>query len=357
LHSARQSRFSKPSMGLILHQDTIPRVTVLSNNTLIETNRATAAKDTAHFVVQKRATRTEPKSLFLLPTQTSKATVDSAFKYIPLTSNTLLDSYLKARAEQFYPDTICKLSIIPQRTSETRVYSVDGSSKKLDRFWVVERTDNRFNINESAFYFLLLALFLLSYTISVYRKYIGQFFEALIFRFVANKIIREKTVPIQKMSTLLDLVYILCFALLFNQAFVLLSNSSQPNSIMTLTLFAAAVCSFRVLRYLLVKISLLFTGYRRFFHDIYSNSILYSRVLGVILLPLVFLIAYTHITLALPLLYVSVAIFAIVMIARTVRLFLVFVEYDISIFYFILYLCALEIAPFLIVWKEAQMRQ
>lgn len=344
-------------MGLIPQQDTIPSIRVLQNNASVQPGGESTAKDNARVVGSIKYVKTEQKGRTLQPIQGGTTDLDSSFHYIPFCSNSLLNSYFSACNNKIYPDTICQLSSTVRKPEETRVFSVGGNRKGFDRFSTIERTADRFNNNESIFFFLLFALILLSYTVSVYRKYIGQFFEALLFRYVANKIVREKTVPVQKMSTLLDFLYILCFALLFNQAFMLLSNSSQPNSIMTLALFTAAVCSFRLLRYLLIKISLLFTGYRLFFHDIYSNTILYSRVLGVMLLPLVFLITYTQITLALPLLYVSLAIFAIVMIARTIRLFLVFVEYDISFFYFILYLCALEIAPFLIVLKEAQMRQ
>jgi len=44
------------------------------------------------------------------------------------------------------------------------------------------------------------------------------------------------------------------------------------------------------------------------------------------------------------------------MIFRMIRTIKVFIDNGLSIFYFILYLCALEIVPLLVIWKEVQAR-
>jgi hypothetical protein len=63
------------------------------------------------------------------------------------------------------------------------------------------------------------------------------------------------------------------------------------------------------------------------------------------------LITYTRGFISTFIIYLSISITIIILIIRIIRILRVFVDRGFSIFYFILYLCALEISPLLIIWK------
>ena len=75
------------------------------------------------------------------------------------------------------------------------------------------------------------------------------------------------------------------------------------------------------------------------------------RFSGLILLVIVILIIYTHLLPVKLLIFSGFFILALMYMIRVIRLFLIFINRNISIFYLILYLCSLEILPVLILLK------
>jgi hypothetical protein len=72
------------------------------------------------------------------------------------------------------------------------------------------------------------------------------------------------------------------------------------------------------------------------------------RFLSILLLAIVIMLAYTAVLPEKFLLGAGIVIFLIFYLLRTFRLFLIFMKRNISVLYLILYLCALEILPVLI---------
>jgi len=75
-------------------------------------------------------------------------------------------------------------------------------------------------------------------------------------------------------------------------------------------------------------------------------------VFGVVAVPFVFIMAYGKGIPQSISFYALASLFIIMLILRFFRSLKVFLNKGFSIFYFILYLCALEIIPVLIVFKE-----
>jgi hypothetical protein len=75
------------------------------------------------------------------------------------------------------------------------------------------------------------------------------------------------------------------------------------------------------------------------------------RLAGVLLLIVVSLILYTTFIPVKFLFYAGFSIVALLYLIRIVRLFLIFIKRHVSIFYLILYLCALEILPVVVIIK------
>ena len=205
---------------------------------------------------------------------------------------------------------------------------------------------------------ILMGMFLLASIVTIYRKYLGQLFESIVYRFASNKLFNDKNIHSQRLAIMLDVLFILSFSLIADQIakrFQLYTSLGKFEYIIFLV-----SCSFllalRFFRWIVFKLSALFSNHQSFFSELYISSSLYTRILGVFLLPFVFLITYSTGLIATILLYISVFSIFIMLILRTISMFKVFIVRGFSIFYFILYLCALEIAPLLVILKEVKSR-
>jgi len=205
---------------------------------------------------------------------------------------------------------------------------------------------------------LLLGFFVLASIITIYRKYLGQLFYKIFHRFSTSRNQKEKSIPYQRLTIILDFLFVISLALLIDQVLKKLVLYSPPEQFpfLIFIIFCVFLAALRVVRWIIFKLSALFADKKIFFNELYSNSNLYTRSLGVFLLPTVFFITYTTGFISTLLIYLSVSLTIIVLIFRLIRIFKVFVVSGFSIFYFILYLCALEIAPLLVILKEVSSR-
>lgn len=205
---------------------------------------------------------------------------------------------------------------------------------------------------------ILMGMFLLASVITIYRKYLGQLFESIVYRFASNKLLNDKNIHFQRLSIMLDVLFIMSFSLIVDQITKRFQLYTPPEKFEYIIFLIS--CSFllalRFFRWIVFKLSALFSNHQSFFSELYTSSSLYTRILGVFLLPFVFLITYSTGFITTILLYISVFSIFIMLILRTISMFKVFIVRGFSIFYFILYLCALEIVPLLVILKEVKSR-
>jgi hypothetical protein len=93
------------------------------------------------------------------------------------------------------------------------------------------------------------------------------------------------------------------------------------------------------------------SGTPALFSEYLNNIYSLYRLLGIVLLPVVTAIAYLNYLTTDTLLTAGVIIIILVFIIRIISLLIIFMRSNISIFYFILYLCALEIMPGAIIFR------
>jgi len=92
------------------------------------------------------------------------------------------------------------------------------------------------------------------------------------------------------------------------------------------------------------------------FSKIYINSMfLHNQVIGFLLFPIVAIIPYIAEGVAPYAVYGVIAIFALFYLFKLFRIFQIIHDQNVSFFYFILYLCALEILPLLLFAKGCKM--
>jgi hypothetical protein len=264
------------------------------------------------------------------------------------------DGFMRSNSSQ---DEICYIvkSYHKLFSRPILIENKEVNSSSLNEISVKEKNPNP---HDWAFIPLLLGMFVIASIITFYRKYLGQLIESTIYLFSSSKYLKERNTLFQRLTFFLDFLFIISFSLLVDlivRKFGIYNPPNRFDYLIFLT-FCAFLLALRVFRKIIYKISALFSNQSNFFNDLYSNSSLYTRTLGVFLLPLVFFINYTTGFVTLFLFYLALLLTVIILITRVIRMFKVFVMAGFSIFYFILYLCALELAPLFIVWKEVNSR-
>jgi hypothetical protein len=111
------------------------------------------------------------------------------------------------------------------------------------------------------------------------------------------------------------------------------------------------IISALTIRHLVCIVTGSMSGEKEIFRE-YLTSIYYGyRLAGLLLLIITVLILYTTVVPVNILFFVGLAFVALIYFIRVFRLFLIFINRHVSIFYLILYLCALEILPVAIIVK------
>ncbi|HEY5125103.1 MAG TPA: DUF4271 domain-containing protein [Ignavibacteria bacterium] len=116
-------------------------------------------------------------------------------------------------------------------------------------------------------------------------------------------------------------------------------------------IFFAIIISALTLRHFVCIITGNLSGEKEVFHEYLVVIYQVYRIAGLYLLAITVLILYTSLIPVNILFYAGFSLIALLYLIRVFRLFLIFINRHVSIFYLILYLCALEILPVVILLK------
>jgi len=290
---------------------------------------------------QKDSAKNQP--LFLIHKSNDKSLIDNYKEFISFSPHT--DSNCYIIKNQIYKKA-------------KPVFVIDKNDSKSHVIKECEIKEKIGISNDWTLIPILLGMLLFASIVVRYRKYLGILFESIIYRLSSNKILNEKNTQVKRLTIILDAIYIIAFSLTIDQVVKGLEVFSPPPKFpfIVFVVFFAFLVILRIFRLIVFKLSAIFSGQRVFFKDLFNSSLLYTRTLGLFLLPLVFFVTYSTGTINLILIYLSVFIIFIMLIMRLISMFRAFIVVGFSIFYFILYLCALEILPLLVIWKEVNSR-
>lgn len=196
--------------------------------------------------------------------------------------------------------------------------------------------------------FLFLAVVLLRY-----RKNLVDFFESVIYSYLAKKIAADVNVPQRRFFTHIDILTVISFSIfiisvVLQKGWFLIQPFRLPVIIAVIILILTIYRLYFGLFHLVLT---WITGNYSMLNELKYNMLVFTRALGIILLPISFMLYYSTIS-ARFLLYLSAMFIAITLIYRTERVVRFFIAERVSLLYYILYLCALEIVPVLIIAKE-----
>ena len=289
------------------------------------------------------------------------AQLSAKYRYLNIksTNPTIVEDYRTVTGFESYDGSYYSLAKPVSRLyKKNEVLKKLSVEKEISRCLSIAPKDKVSNSTDWYFIPILAGIITLAFIIGLYQKYITQLYESVAFRFVSKKLINDKNQTLKRFGVILDILFIISFSLLIDQILVKLNLYSPPQKFKFITalMFSVFLLILRILRFLVFKLTKFLTDESTFIKDLYINSLIYTRLISIILLPLMFLAVYSSIKISLILIYFSIFILLIALIFRLIRSVKVFLDNDLSIFYFILYLCALEIAPLLVFWKEVQTR-
>lgn len=197
----------------------------------------------------------------------------------------------------------------------------------------------------------ILAFILLGSVRLFFNKYLGQLLSSTVNYITASRMFRERSLSLVHASFRLDMMFYIIFSLFLFHALGVYGIELYPVGIVEYLLILCGLLSYFGLKkfayYLQGNIS---RSVQETLEFLYNMNI-YNRVLGLSLLPVSLIIAFTP--LAEPGLVIVagifiIGIFYILLILRGVKILM---RKHFSIFYLILYLCTLEILPLLVIYK------
>lgn len=199
---------------------------------------------------------------------------------------------------------------------------------------------------------LLLALILIAIIRFSFNKFLFRVFNSIINYQTSSNLLLEKNMRNLRGSMFLNLLFYVNFTLFIVQylVYILSLNQNHNNIVFFLSCFVGLVTLYSIKFIIIRFIGYIFNGIKESKEYLHTVSI-YNKNLGVILLPITLSVPYMaqH---AIPLLLnaglILTLIFYILRLFRGVKI--LFLQH-VSIFYMILYLCALEILPLLMIYK------
>lgn len=202
------------------------------------------------------------------------------------------------------------------------------------------------------FFPLIGLILILGYLRIKFPTQLSSLIRSTFFFFVANKLTKESSFHWGRFFVVLDVIYISSIPILTILVINHIGIGYDQNISLIALLTAIGLLGYKFYRFIFLKALGLVTSQSSAFETLRFNQLLYSRVMGIVLVPLLLVFAYSTQTLQTASLYTIALVFSLILIFSIIRTLQVFIFKGFSIFYLILYLCALEIIPVLVIVKE-----
>ena len=197
---------------------------------------------------------------------------------------------------------------------------------------------------------LLLAIFLLAYVRFQFNSKLKYYYKSFFNFSFFKKMIAERNIIVRTFSIFLSVIMLFSFSLAVLFAIYMYNPPSTYYLWLFFYLFSIFIVYFLILRLLHYFVGFVIET-QNFINEFDQNLFYYYRVLGVLLLPILVFIPYTNKITSLYLLFLAGVLFFIIFVMRWLRSFVISFNHRVSFLYMILYLCALEILPLLVVLK------
>lgn len=193
--------------------------------------------------------------------------------------------------------------------------------------------------------------FILGWINAFYRKYFLQILQAVYDNKSATKLFEEKNSVSSRVAFSLNFVFIASFSLLFYQMMHYFNlKINYLDGFLLYGAFFIALSVIYITKYIFYNFIAVLLNVHKEIDEFLHNTFLYNKVFGILTLPLTVLIPFAGNSSKI-LVIAGFVLFAITLLFRIFRGLVISNKINFSIFYLILYLCAIEILPILIIGK------
>ncbi len=199
---------------------------------------------------------------------------------------------------------------------------------------------------------LLFALILMAIIRFSFSKFLFRVFDSIINYQTSSNLLLEKNMRNLRGAIFLNLLFYVNFTLFIIQYLVYIFSLNQDHNNIVFFLYSfAGLVSIYQIKFLFIRlVGYIFNGIKESKEYLHTISI-YNKNLGVILLPITISVPFIALHATPVLLHGGLILTLIFYIFRLFRGVKILFHQHVSIFYLILYLCALEILPLLMIYK------
>lgn len=277
-------------------------------------------------------------------------------------SNSIIFSYdsLHDWPNPFFLDNI-KIEPVESITEETDffIYENHESVKDTTEVILVEpkkhisnpTQPDTYEKNNYAWYLIIFLLVLAQ--LARVRLYYGKFFIPVFYSLVSykteNNLYRNKNTPFIRYSFGMNTIFFLIAPLFFYQVSNFFGFNILPYSpIINYLILVGVFIGWYLIKFITLKLIGYISHAEKLFNEYFFSFSLSVKNITLFLIPVSVFEAYIDVGVNHLFIYLGIALVALVYVLRVFRLFYLFIIKRFSVLYGILYLCALEILPILI---------
>ena len=222
---------------------------------------------------------------------------------------------------------------------------VEVADNKSDNVSYAEKPLMTFSFNSWWFFGLI---FIISAGLVFFRRYYEKFFGLILLGAVnireAERFFSSKTSHYSRILGITNALFVgsVCVAI-FN--YLALVSSTFESTAKSFCIIAAVVLGYLLYRNILLALFSLVSNLREFFSSLSFHHFIYNFIITLFLLLFGLLSTYLPFEFRLFPLYGSLIVVIILLVLRSIRVLHLFILNRFSIFYWILYFCALELVP------------
>lgn len=199
------------------------------------------------------------------------------------------------------------------------------------------------------FILFIVALLVQSLVLKIYFKYFKVLLQSLFYDFIAEKAVTESSIPQNSLLRWMELLSILSYSLSLTVIAKFSLRLESGNTLMIVSIAALAILGYRFWIWLYHKILALATNAVEFINILHFKNALAINIGALLLIPISFMSSYVNQNYQMYLVYLFSSLIGISWLYRYFLSFNLFIKKRVSLLYYILYLCALELPLVLVV--------
>lgn len=199
------------------------------------------------------------------------------------------------------------------------------------------------------FILFIVALLVQALVLKIYFKYLKVLFQSLFYDFIAEKAVAESSIPQNSLLRWMELLSILSYSLSLTVVAKFFLGLKSGTSLMIVSIVALSIFGYRFWIWLYHKILAVGTNAVEFLNVLHFKNALSINIVALLLIPISFMSSYVNPNYQIFLVYLSLSLIGISWLYRYFLSFSLFRKKRVSLLYYILYLCALELPLVLVV--------